>query len=413
MAEFDRRADGALCGIRVVELGSYIAGPTAGRLLAAFGAEVIKVERPIGGDELRRWGPCDASASLLWRSLGRNKKSVTVDIRRPEGRDLVLGLVRRSDVLLECFRPGVLDRLGLGKSVLTEANPRLIVAHVSGFGQDGPYRDRAGFGSVAEGFGGIRHLTGFPDRPPSRMGVSLGDSVAGLYAAIGILLALIRRGREPWPPPGEPAEEVDVALYEAVYSLLDTVLAEYDMFGAVRERTGTSIPGVAPSNTYRCADGGYVVVGANGDNVFRRLGVAMGRPDLPDDPAFNTAGARGARATELDRIIEDWTLTLDSSAVLKILDDAGVPATRICDARDIASDPHYEYRGMHERHQLTTPSGGCQEVRFPAAVPRMARHPAVQGVTAPELGANNVEVLEQLLGVPPDEILRLEEMGVV
>lgn len=416
----------ALTGCRVLELGSYVATPTAGRLLAAFGAEVIKVERPGAGDEVRRWHTYGGeTTSLLWRSLGRNKKSVTVDLRQPEGRDLVLDLVSHSDVVLEGFRPGTLERLGLGPAVLAEARPEVILVRVSGFGQTGPYRDRAGFGSVAEAMGGLRFLTGYPDRPPTRVGVSLGDSVAGLYAVIGTLLALLQRQRPGGsaPRPGEadalaadalpadappapalPAEVVDVALYEAVYSLLDSVVSEYEVFGTVRQRTGTSIDGVVPSNTYRCADGRYVVIGANADAVFARLAGAIGRPELPDDPRYAGATARNQAGPELDEIIETWTAGRDLPDVLDAMNRAGVPATPIYDAADIAADPHFETRGMHDRHDVALGDTTVKAVPFPAAVPRLERHPARSKWPGAALGEHTRQVLTEVLGLSPSRL---------
>ncbi|HZD66146.1 MAG TPA: CaiB/BaiF CoA-transferase family protein [Acidimicrobiales bacterium] len=407
---------GVLGGTRVVELGSYVAAPTTGRLLAAFGADVVKVERPGEGDESRRWHTHGEEDSLLWRSLGRGKRSVTVDVGTPAGRDLVLDLVRHSDVVLEGFRPGTMERLGLGPEELAGVNPAVILVRVSGFGQTGPYRDRAGFGSVAEAMGGLRFLTGYPDRPPTRVGVSLGDSVAGLYAAIGTLLALLDRQRNGAGPgtvvDGLPAETVDVALYEAVYSLLDSVVAEYDAFGAVRQRTGSTLPGVAPSNAYQCGDGSYVVIGANADGVFARLARAMGRPDLADHPRYAGAAARAAAADELDALVGDWVAALDQAEVMAALTAAKVPATPIFDAADLAADPHMAARGAHEVHEVAL-EGRRAAVRFPAPVPRLGHRPAHQRWAGPGLGEHTAQVLSEVLGLGPDDVARLAAEGVI
>lgn len=406
-----------LAGFRVLELGSYVAAPTAGRLLAAFGADVVKVERPGTGDESRQWHTFGAETSLLWRSLGRGKRSVTIDLRTPAGRDLVLDLAARSDVVLEGFRPGTLERLGLGPRELAAANPDVILVRLSGFGQDGPYRDRAGFGSVAEAMGGLRFLTGYPDLPPVRVGISLGDSVAGLYAALGAVLALLgrqrsqHRGRPPGGD-GEPAETVDVALYEAVYSLLDSIVAEYDAFGVVRQRTGPVIAGVVPSNAYQCADGGYVVIGANADTVFARLAKAIGRPELSEDPRYAGAAARGRAGEELDAVVGEWTGQHVQAEVMAAMADAGVPATPVYDAADLAADPHLAAREAHERHEVPV-DGGTAAVRFPAPVPRLARGPARPRWAGPDLGQHTRQVLTELLALSDEELGGLAAEGVI
>ena len=394
-----------------MELGSYVAAPTAGRLLAAFGADVLKIERPGAGDESRQWHTSGGNTSLLWRSLGRGKRSVTVDLREPEGRDLVLALAARSDVVLEGFRPGTLERLGLGPEELAAASPGVILVRLSGFGQDGPYRDRAGFGSVAEAMGGLRFLTGYPDRPPTRVGVALGDSVAGIYAALGTVLALLGRERNRREPDGRPAETVDVALYEAVYSLLDSVVAEFDAFGAVRQRTGPTIAGVVPSNGYECADG-YVVIAANADAVFARLARAIGRPEMGKEPRYAGAEARAAAGDEIDAVIAEWTGKRTQDEVMSAMAEAGVPATPIYDAADIAADPHFTARAAHERHEVRI-DGQPVPVRFPAPVPRLSRHPAGTGWAGPELGEHTRQVLTEVLGLTEEDLGRLAGGGVI
>ncbi|MHB1612733.1 MAG: CaiB/BaiF CoA transferase family protein [Actinomycetes bacterium] len=409
-----------LDGIRVVELASYIAAPTAGRILAAYGAEVIKVERPGAGDEVRRWHTNREETSLLWRSVARNKKSMTLDWHDPEGRGVLLDLVRHADVLLDGFRPGALERAGLDPKVLAEVNPELVLVRVSGFGQSGPYRDQAGFGSVAEAIGGLRYLTGYPDRPPTRVGISLGDSVAGIHAALGAVLALLARergtgrGRMPTGVPGLPeVQVVDVALYEAVYSLLDSVVAEYQAFGVVRQRTGTSIAGIAPSNTYPCADGRFVVIGANADAVFARLTAVMGRPELATDPRYADAVGRARCAEELDGYVGRWTQSLAADRVLALLAEHGVPATPIYDATDLAGDPHFAARGTHERYSVAVGPGCVQEVGFPAPVARLSHAPTVHRWAGPELGEHTEDVLCGLLGYDEDRVGQLRATGVV
>ncbi|MEU0791660.1 CaiB/BaiF CoA-transferase family protein [Amycolatopsis sp. NPDC005961] len=397
---------GPLAGIRVVELGNFIAAPTAGRLLADFGADVVKVERPGTGDELRRWRLHAGDTSLLFRALGRNKRSVTVDLRRPEGQDLVRTLAARSDVLLENFRPGTLERWGLGPDELRALNPRLVVVRVSGYGQTGPYRDRPGFGGVAEAIGGLRALTGYPDRPPTRVGVSLADSVAGLYAVIGALMGLLRRDREPGATPGEV---VDVALYEAVYSLMESLLPDYAAFGVVRGPAGSALPGVAPSNTYRCADGKYIVVSGNGDAIFRRLMHSIGRDDLAGDPRLADNAGRVEHAALLDGAIGAWTATLSQEAAEAVLREASVPCGPILTAADIAKDPHFEARGMHERHHVRGHDG---EVTFPGIVPTLTERPGRTRALGPELGEHTEAVLAEL-GVTGEAVTRLRESGVI
>lgn len=400
-----------------MEMASYVAGPTAGRLLGAMGAEVIKVEPPQGGDEVRRWHTRGSEQSLLWRSLGSNKKSVTVDVHRPEGVRLLLKLAARSDVLIEGFRPGTMERLGFGLEALESANPQLIFVRVSGFGQTGPYRDLAGFGSTAEAIGGVRHLTGYPDRPSTRIGVSLADSLAGIYAVVGVLNVLLGRARGGRGAAGEAPRTglavVDVALYEAVLSLLDSVVADYDVFGEIRQRTGSSLPGVAPSNTYPTSDGRELVIGANGDRVFRRLAAAMGRPELADDPRFAGATARGRHAEELDELIADWTRRHATAELRTLLDAAGVPAAPIYDAAQISADPHVKARQALDRLPVPMPGGVVEGVGFPAPVPRVGEFPLVTRWVGPELGAHTDEVLGGVLDMSPGELTALRERGVV
>jgi formyl-CoA transferase len=368
-------------------MGTLIAGPFAARLLAEFGADVVKIEDPKGGDPLRNWRKLHKGTSLWWHSQARNKRSITVNLRDPEGQEIARALARRADVVIENFRPGALEKWNLGYEELSRENPGLIMVRLSGFGQSGPYRDRPGFGAIGEAMGGLRHLTGEPGRPPSRVGISLGDSLAGLYAVIGALLALQHRQAN-----GGKGQVVDVALYESVFSMLESTLTEYGMGGFIRERSGGALPGITPSNTYPCRDGGYVVIGANGDAIFRRLMRAMGREDLAEDPALADNAGRTARAAELDGAISAWTSRFDLDEALKRLEQADVPCGRIYSIADIARDAHYAARGMIEKARLE----GGEEVLLPGIVPKLSRSPGKTRWTGPRLGEHTAEILREL-----------------
>ncbi|MBM0224424.1 CoA transferase [Micromonospora sp. ATA51] len=390
----------------MLELGNFIAAPTAGRLMAEFGADVTKVERPRTGDELRRWRLHAGDTSLLWRVMGRNKRSVTLDLRHPRGREIALELVRRAEVVLENFRPGTLERWGLGPEELRAVNPNVVLVRISGYGQTGPYRDLPGFGGVAEAIGGVRHLTGYPDQPPTRVGVSLADSVAGLYAVIGALMGLQQRMRR------GTGEVVDVALYEAVYSLMESLMPDFDAFGVVRGPTGSSIPGIAPSNTYRCGDGKYVVIGGNGDAIFKRLMRLVGRDDLAADPRMADNAGRVEHVDELDEAIGQWTGARRQHDVLKGLKGAQVPCGPIFTAEDIAKDPHYEARDMHQRHGVRIDAEEEIEITFPGIVPKLETSPGRINWLGPELGAHTASVLGEL-GLGADALAELRDQGVI
>jgi formyl-CoA transferase len=397
-------AAGPLAGLRVVECGSLIAGPFCGQLLGDFGAEVIKVEDPAGGDPMRDWGPQKVEGlSLHWPIVARNKKSVTADLRTDEGQRLVRRLAAVSDIVVENFRPGTLERWGLGYDRLSAANPGLILVRVSGYGQTGPYAAQAGFGSVGEAMGGIRYVTGEPDRPPSRTGISLGDSLAATFAAMGAVLALHARHRT------GRGQIVDSAIYEAVLALMESVLPEWELAGYQRQRTGSVLPGVTPSNVYPTADHDEVLIGANRDTVFSRLAAAMGRPDLAADSRYATHAARGERQPEVDQLVAAWTATLGTDQLLAVLAEAGVPASRIYQTRDMFDDPHFQARQAILR--LTHAKLGSFPVQ--AVVPRLSDTPGSVRRLGPELGEHNEEIYRGLLGIEAAELSDLRKRGIV
>ncbi len=383
-----------LDGVRVLELGSLLAGPFAGALLAGFGAEVIKIEPP-EGDPIRGWRLLDADGtSLWWRSLARGKKSVVLDLRTDRGRELVRRLALASDVLIENFRPGTLERWGLGPDRLWEANPGLVVVRVSGYGQTGPKAHRPGYASVCEAEGGLRYVTGYPGEVPVRANLSLGDSLAGLHAAFGALLALRARDRDP----RRRGQVVDVGIVDSVFHLLESSLPEYDRLGAVREPSGATITGIVPSNVYPCAAGERVVIGANSESNFRRLMVALGRPDLAADPGLGSNAGRVERQGELDAAIAAWTRGRSAAEVVAALDAAAVPCGRIQSVADLAADPHLAARGLFDEVEV-----GGRPLRVPAILPKLSATPAASGWAGPELGAHTREVLLELAGVEAAE----------
>ncbi len=384
-------------------MGSFIAGPFAGQLLADYGAEVIKVEAPGEGDSMRRWGVTVNGESLWWPSIARNKKSIAIDLRTDDGRAIIRSLAASADIVLENFRPGTLNRWGLGYTELSQLNSRLIMVHVSGFGQTGPKAAEAGFGSVGEAMGGIRHTTGDPDRAPSRSGVSLGDSLAALFAVVGTLSAVHERsvsGR---------GQEVDVAIYEAVAALMESTMADYEIAGVLRGRSGSVLSGVAPSNVYPTADGAEILIAANADTVFARLCLAMGRPDLIEDERFSSHTARGRHMPEIDDIVGAWTSSQDAEALLKIMEDNGVPSGRIYTAPDMIADPHYMFRDMVAR--LTNRDG----IEIPSAgiVPKFSRTPPAMPISGPALGEHTREVLREIVGFDTADVDALATAGVI
>jgi formyl-CoA transferase len=401
-------AEGPLTGIRVLELGNFIAAPSAGRLMAEFGAEVIKIEKPDGGDQVRHWRLLRGDTSMLWRTLGRNKKSVTIDLRTPRGNQLARRLASKADVVLENYRPGTLEAWGLGPEVLRGENPQLVVVRISGYGQTGPYRDRAGFGGVAEALGGLRSVTGYPDRPPTRIGVSVGDSLAGLFGVIGALMGLLARHRLG----GERGETVDVALHEAVYAVMESLVPEYSAYGLVRTRTGNEMPGVAPSNTYPCRDGEGVVIGGNADGIFVRLMRAIGRSDLATDPRLKSNQGRVAHSKLLDEAIADWTRVRSLHEVMAVMVEAGVPAGPVYTAREIVADPHFRAREMFVDYPVRI-DGDAEPVLFPGIVPKLELRPGGMHWPGPELGQHTDDVLSELAGTTEDELEELRRQGVI
>jgi formyl-CoA transferase len=386
----------------VLELGSLIAGPFCAKTLGDFGAEVIKIEPPGEGDALRKWRRMRNGTSLWWHVQSRNKKSVTCDLRRPEGQEIVRRLARHAHIMIENFRPGALERWNLGWDALSAENRDLILVRISGYGQSGPYRERPGFAAIAEAVGGMRHVTGFPDRPPARPNLSLGDTIAALHGVIGALLALHA------VKSGAGGQVIDVALYESVFNCMESLLPEYDAQGYVRERSGSALPGIAPSNLYPCSDGTYVLIAGNADSLYRRLMSAIDRTDLRDDPALARNDGRAAQMQRIDDAIAEWTRRRTQSEVLAAMEAAEVPAGRIYTAADIAADPHYLARGMLER--ISAADG--EPLKVPGIIPKLSRTPGAIRTPAPRLGEHTDEVLREI-GYGDAEISRLREASVV
>jgi formyl-CoA transferase len=390
-----------LNGVRVLELGNYIAAPTAGRMLADFGAEVIKVERPVTGDELRNWRLYSGDTSMLYRTINRNKKSIVLDLKSERGREIVLDLVGHCDVLLENFRPGTLEKWGLGPEELDQVNPNLVITRISAFGQTGPLSERPGFAAVAEAFGGLRELVGDPDRPPVRTGVSIGDSIAGIYAAFGTVMALFQRERVKVPL---PQRVIDVALNESVLSVMESLVPDYLAYGVTRERVGGRMEGIAPSNAYPCADGTSIIVAGNGDAIFQRYMQIIGRPDLAEDPDLQSNAGRWQRREELDAAIGQWTIQHNRDDALKLLDEAGVPSGPIYTAADICADEQYAARNMIQHFDVDTGDPQRKTVGFPGIVPVIGPASLPIRNVGPDLGEHTRAVLSTVLGLSDDEI---------
>ena len=392
----------ALCNLRVIELGQLIAGPFAAKTLADFGADVIKIEPPNSGDPLRKWRLLKDGTSVWWQIQSRNKRSIALDLKQTEAQDIVRQLVKDADVLIENFRPGAMEGWGLGPDELLALNPKLIMLRISGYGQTGPYRDKPGFGVVAEAMSGLRHLTAEPGRVPVRVGVSIGDTLASLHGVIGILLALHERHTS------GKGQVIDVALYEAVFNCMESLLPEFSAFGAVREAAGSALPGIAPSNAYKCQDGGYVLIAGNGDSIFKRLMHTMGRDDLGLDVGLTDNAGRVNRVEEIDAAIGAWTATLSVAQVLELLDAASVPAGRIYTVADIAADPHYQARDMI----LQTTMADGSTLALPGIVPKLSRTPGSHRRNAPEIGQDTDAVLHDI-GLTEAQIQALKDKGIV
>jgi formyl-CoA transferase len=390
-----------LAKLKVIEMGQLIAGPFAAKTLADFGADVIKIEPPKVGDALRKWRLLKDGTSVWWQVQSRNKRSLSLDLRQAEAQEIIRTLVKEADVLIENFRPGTLEGWGLDPEKLLELNPKLIVLRISGYGQTGPYRDKPGFGVVAEAMGGLRHLTAEPGRVPVRVGVSIGDTLASLHGVIGILLALQERHQS------GKGQVIDIALYEAVFNCMESLLPEYSAFGEVRQAGGSALPGIAPSNAYLCADGGYVLVAGNGDSIFKRLMNMIGREELANDPELENNDGRVARVAELDQAIGVWAKTMGTDQALQLLDSVAVPAGKIYTVADIASDPHYKARGNIEHIQMR--DGTILDV--PSVIPKLSRTPGSIKTLAPDIGENTDEIL-QSIGLTEAQVSSLKERGI-
>lgn len=392
-----------LAGLKVIELGTLIAGPFASRICAEFGAQVIKVESPDGGDPLRKWRKLYEGTPLWWFVQARNKQSLTLNLKHPEGLAILKQLLADADILIENFRPGVLEKLGLSWDTLHALNPKLVMVRLSGFGQTGPMKDQPGFGAVGESMGGLRYITGFEDRPPVRTGISIGDSIAALWAVIGALMALRHREVN-----GGLGQVVDVALYEAIFAMMESMIPEFDVFGFIRERTGNIMPGITPSSIHTTADGKHVQIGANGDAIFKRFMLTIGREDLANDPQLASNDGRDSRRDELYGVIDRWVNSLPLAQVVEQLNQAEVPASRIYSAEDMLGDPQYLAREMFLKAQL--PDG--KDFKMPGIVPKLSDTPGSCEWVGPELGEHNAVVL-QSLGYDSDAVARLRKDGAI
>ena len=391
-----------LAGMRVIEAGQLLAGPFTGTILGYFGAEVIKVEPPDGGDPIRGWREMRNGTSLWWASIARNKKCVTLDLRTEQGRALLGELAAKADVFVENFRPGVMEKWGLGPDTLKVRNPGLIYARISGYGQTGPNAAKAGFASVCEAYGGFRYVNGFPGEAPVRPNLSIGDTLAGIHAALGVLLAYIGRQKDGL------GQVVDVAIFEAIFNLMEGVIPEYDGNGVIRQPSGSTLTGIVPSNTYRCGDGKLIVIGANTDPMFRRLVEAIGRAEMASDPRLSNNAGRVRHQEEVDGVVQRWASSMDAAAALAVLDEAGVAAGPIYDARDMFEDPHFRARGLFQEVSIDG-----QPLNIPAIIPRLERTPGKTDWPGPKLGAHNDTVYGELLGLDAAALAALKTAGVI
>jgi len=390
-------------GIRVLELGQLIAGPFTGSMLAYFGAEVIKVEPPGKGDPIRQWRVVRDGSSLWWHSVGRNKKCITIDLKQARGRELVRDLTKQCDVLVENFRPGVMEEWQLGPEQIKAINSELIYTRISGYGQTGPYAQKPGFASVCEGISGFRYVNGFPNEAPVRPNLSIGDTIAALHAVLGTVLALLARKNH-----AQPGQVVDVAIYESMFNLLEAVVPEYSGAGVIREPAGTTVTGIVPTNTYRCKDDKYVVIGGNGDSIFKRLMHTIGRADMAADEDLAHNPGRVKREREIDDAIAHWCTGLNSAQVIALLDGAQVPVGPIYNVADMFEDPHFHARGLFEEFQVNG-----KPLTIPAMLPRLTATPGRTDWTGPAVGSHNVEIFSQLLGLDAVEMATLHASGVI
>jgi len=394
--------NGPLSGYRVIELGQLLAGPFAGCMLGYFGAEVIKIEPPEGGDPIRGWRELDEGTSLWWRSLARNKKSVTINLKSEKGVALVKELINGANVVIENFRPGVVERWGLGPDEFKQSNPGLVYARISGYGQTGPYSGKAGFASVCEGMSGFRYVNGHPGQAPVRPNLSIGDTISGIHAALGICMALLEQKQS------GTGQVIDVALYESMFNLMEAVVPEYDGAGVIREPSGSTVTGIVPTNTYRCGDGKYVVIGGNGDSIFQRLMVAAGYPEMAEDPRLASNPGRVEHEAEIDRALSDWCLKNKSDYILEILDESRVPAGPIYNVEDMINDEHFNERKLFEEVEING-----KPLKIPAILPKLDKTPGATRWPGPELGSHNQEILGELLGLSAETLQDLSADGVI
>lgn len=396
-----------LDGIRVIEVGQLIAGPFAGCILAYFGAEVIKIEPP-EGDSIRGWRVVEDGTSLWWRSIGRNKKSITLDLKKMEGRNIARQLIDSADVVIENFRPGVMEEWKLGPNDIKATNPNIVYARISGYGQTGPYASKPGFASVCEGISGFRYVNGFADQAPVRPNLSAGDTIAGIHAALGIALALLDRERNSSPGKKAEGQVVDVALYESMFNLMEAVVPEFDGAGVIRQPSGTTVTGIVPTNTYRCKNGKYVVIGGNGDSIFQRLMEIAGYPDMARDPRMANNAGRVKHEQEIDNALASWCMSKNSDEILQLLDKARVPGGPIYNVEDMFADPHFNARGMFEQVEING-----KPLKIPAIVPKLSETPGRTDWPGLTIGSHTQDVLENILNFSAAEINTLKENGVI
>jgi crotonobetainyl-CoA:carnitine CoA-transferase CaiB-like acyl-CoA transferase len=395
-------SSGPLAGYRVIELGQLLAGPFAGCMLGYFGAEVIKIEPPNGGDPIRRWREMRGDTSLWWRSLARNKKSVTIDLKTTQGIELVRQLIEKADVVIENFRPGVVEKWGLGPNDFSDSNPGLVYARISGYGQDGPYASKPGFASVCEGMSGFRYVNGHPGEAPVRPNLSIGDTISGIHAALGIVLALLEKQSS------GSGQVIDVALVESMFNLMEAVVPEFDGNGVIREPSGSTVTGIVPTNTYRCRDGKFIVIGGNGDSIFQRLMVAAGFPEMAEDTRLASNPGRVEHEAEIDAVLTQWCAVHDSTFLLEQLDQARVPAGPIYNVEDMLNDEHFNARGLFETVEIDG-----QPLKIPAIMPKLSRTPGATRWPGGELGHDNQEVLGGLLGLDEQQMEALRATAVI